>query len=256
MAVVEYQAREGIAWITLNRPERLNAVNRETRRRLCEICKEVDGDADVRVAVLTGAGDRAFSSGFDLRDEQAAPSGRALLGEGEESAQLALLRVGKPTIAAIHGFCLGGSLDLALACDLRIAAENAALGFPEVHWNLPDGFAVALLMRAVPLAHAMDILLRAHRLDAVQALRIGLVNEVVPRERLLARCGDLAREIAAQAPLAMRAMKALAYESLHANLAEVMASQGQLMRLLGATEDAGEGRRAFAERRDPQYKGT
>lgn len=254
MAVVDYQIQDGIARITLNRPEVLNAMNEEMSEGMREVFRRIDRDPTVRVAILTGAGDRAFSSGMDLRSERSTPDGRALIGETEEYAPWTLLRVHVPVIAAIHGYCLAGGLDLALAADLRIAADNARFGFPEVRWNFPDSFAVHLLTRAVPLAHAMDLLLRAHRIDAREAHRIGLVNEVVSQDRLLPRCEELAKEIAVNAPLALRVMKQLAYQSLHGHLDELMAAMGMQMRLLGMTQDAEEGRRAFPERRAPRYQ--
>ncbi len=255
MAVVEYEVQDGIARIVLNRPERLNALNEEVSERLRTAARDADRDPAVRAVVITGAGERAFSSGFDLRGDRVAPGGPELIGEGEEYAPWSILKIRKPVIAAIRGYALAGGLDIALACDIRIAADNASLGFPEVHWNLPDGFAVALLTRAVPLGHAMDLILRAQRIDAEHAHRIGLVNEVVPSDQLMTRVDELARQMAAQAPLAIRAMKEMAYESLHADLDKIMASQGKFMRLLGLTEDAIEGRQAFPERREPEYHG-
>jgi E-phenylitaconyl-CoA hydratase len=256
MSVVEYRVEDGIATVTLNRPERLNAMNDEMSGLLRARFREADKDPRVRVLIVAGAGERAFSSGMDLRGERGDPAGPQLLGEDEEEyAPWTLLKVRKPTIAAIHGYALAGGLDLALGCDLRIASDDARLGFPEVHWNLPDGFATYMLTRAVPLAHAMDLLLRAQRIDAQHALRIGLVNEVVPRERLLPRCQELAQELEAQGPLAIRAMKEMVYRGLFEGLEAVMAAQGKYMRLLRMTEDGEEGRRAFPERREPRYQG-
>ena len=256
MAVVDYEVRDdGVALVTLNRPERLNALNDEVSGLLRAIAKDADRDPNVRAIVITGSGERAFSSGFDLKGDRSEPQGPELIGEGEEYAPWSILKIRKPVIAAIRGYALAGGLDIALACDVRIASETASLGFPEVHWNLPDGFAVALLTRVIPVGHAMDLILRAQRVDAANALRIGLVNEVVPNDGLMNRVDELARQMAAQAPLAIRAMKEMAYESLYAELDKIMASQGKFMRLLGLTEDGTEGRRAFPERREPEYRG-
>lgn len=259
MTFVLYEVKDGIGWVTLNRPERLNAVDSEMRRRLREIFFEIDGDDDVRVAILHGAGDRAFSSGFDLKEGPSpAPGQRGAVGQDRmdsASPVAAILRLRKPTIVAIHGYCLAGSLDLALACDIRIAASDALIGAPEVHWNLTDGYAAALLTRVVPLGHAMDLLLSGQNIDAEHALRIGLVNEVVPRERLLARAEEKARQIAAQAPLAIRATKELVYHSLYGDLDQVLALERKLARLLITSADAQESRRSFLERREPDYEG-
>ncbi|MBI2857128.1 MAG: enoyl-CoA hydratase/isomerase family protein [Chloroflexi bacterium] len=257
MSFVLYEVKDGIAWVTLNRPERLNAVDAEMRRRLRDIFLEIDDDDDVRVGVLTGAGERAFSSGFDLKEGPIPTAGqRGATGQdGRASPVAAILNLRKPTIAAIHGYCLAGSLDLALACDIRVAADDAVIGAPEMHWNLVDGYAAALLTRVVPLGHAMDLILRAQNVDATHALRIGLVNEVVPRNNLVPRCEEIAQQIAAQAPLAIRAMKELVYHSIHSNLEQVLAMERKQARLLGMTEDAKESRRAFLEKRPPTYHG-
>ena len=256
MALIDYEFNAGVATVTLNRPERLNAMDNALSGELRERLRTIDRDPDVRAIIVTGAGDRAFSSGMDLRSDRVAPAGGILLGEeDEEYVPLTLLKVRKPTIAAIKGYALAGGLDLALACDLRIMSRTAQAGFPEVHWNFSDGFAAALITRMVPMAHAMDMLLRAHRVDADYALRIGLVNEVVEPDAVLSRAGELASELAAQAPLAIRAMKEMVYQTRYADLAQIMSSQGKYMRLLGLTEDGAEGRVSFPERRAPIYKG-
>lgn len=256
MGVVLYEVRNGVAWVTMNRPEQLNAADRAMRTRLTEVFQEIDADDAVRIAILLGAGARAFSAGFDLKEGPVPEAGqRGILGQGALGPAETILRVGKPTIAAIQGYCLGGSLDLALACDLRIASEDARLGAPEARWNLSDGIAAVLLPRIVPLGAAWDLIMRARQLDAQEALDIHLVSEVVSHDRLKARAEELANEIAEQAPLALRAMKALVFEGLHSDLEKVNASQEKFMRLLANTEDATEAFASFRERRPAEWKG-
>ncbi|MBI4236410.1 MAG: enoyl-CoA hydratase/isomerase family protein [Chloroflexi bacterium] len=259
-----YEVQDGIAVMTLNRPDRLNAMSREMMRGLLEACDRIDNDREVRVAIFTAVG-RSFSAGADLK-------GMAAGGEAVQEAEglrpelvgiypesrlpyRRLLKVTKPIICGVNGFAMGGGLNLTLPCDIRIASENAVFAAAEVRWSLTSGFMCALLTQLVGASNAAEMLLRGHRLDAQEALRIGLVSRVVPQDRLMPTCLEVAREIAANAPLAVLAMKEMIRLSLYSNLEAVVAVDDKVGALLRVTEDAKEGPRAFAEKRPAAYRG-
>lgn len=251
-----YEKRDAIAWVTWNRPDVLNARSAQTRRELVAICNEVREDPEVRVMVLTGTG-RAFSVGKDLKEpfENAALT-QSRRTRGEERDAEAVARIDKPTIAAINGYCLGGGCEVSLACDLRVASEDAQIGLPESKRGLmPGSGGTQRLARLVGRSKALEMMFTAEPVNAQEALRIGLVNRVVPRDKLLEETEALAKRIAANAPVSLRFVKEAVYHGTELSLEEGIRLEGDLALLLRTTEDSQEGRRAFLEKRQVQYKG-
>lgn len=250
--------REGaIAWITLNRPAALNAIDREMRSRLPEAIREADSDPEVRVIVLSGAGERAFCAGADVKafGTEASPAEyrRSRL---EDHWTDVLESAKKPLIAAIHGYCLGGGLEMALACDMRIAAEDSSFALPEVsRGTIPGAGGTQRLARMVGLGRALDLILTAERIGAAEALRIGLITRLVPRDKLLPEARRIAGVVANHAPVAVRFAKEATRRSLDSDLSTGMRLEADLVSLLVSTEDRKEAGAAFREKRKPVFKG-
>ncbi len=254
---IDFEVREHIATITINRPNRLNALDAEHYAALSEAWVRVRDDHDIRCAIVTGAGDRSFCSGADLkswigREVTAADhwltQKEPLLNRG--------LEVWKPVIAAVNGYCLGGGMTLLLATDIRIAVEGAEFGVPEVARGIiPANGGTQRLLAQLPYAIGMELLLTASRFDAAKALRWGLINQVVSRDKLLETAFDVALRIASHAPLAVQACKELAIRSRDMSLSEGLRMEQFANRMLQTTEDVQEARSAFAEKRMPAFKG-
>jgi len=241
-----------IVYVTINRPERLNACDFETYRRLAEIWREFQDDPALRVGILTGAGERAFSAGSDIKADYVERP------EGEPPNELfpVMLELGKPIIAAINGHANGGGLEQALACDIRVAAEHAQFGLGEVRLGwLPGGGGTQRLPRLIPLGRALEMLYTGNRINAQEALRLGLVDHVVPMSRLMSKCEEIAIEICKSAPLAVQRIKQAALRGLDLPLADGLKLERELFKRLQKTEDAREGALAFAEKRPPRWKG-
>lgn len=262
MPDVLYERRRRLAIITLNRPEALNALNMSLRKELLDAFITFRDDPDAWVAIVTGSGDRAFSAGADLKEmsagRQAEVRGEAVdpFWEPERVALNRGLTLWKPVIAAINGYCLAGGLELALACDMRIAVEHARFGLTEVlRGILPGGGGTQRLPRIVPFGIAMQMMLTGEHIDAAEAYRIGLVNKVVPAAKLLEEAEALAERICANAPLSTRAIKESAYRGSEAPLEEGLRIEALLSRILRTTEDSREGPKAFAEKRPAEFKG-
>jgi enoyl-CoA hydratase/carnithine racemase len=255
---IRYERDGQIATITIDRPEAMNAMDRDTSRQLAEAFQDFDQDAHLRVAILTGAGDKAFSAGADLKKMY----GRAEDGDIREiwdaERQWRLgqrLQVWKPIIAAINGYCLAGGLELALGCDIRLASETASFGCPEVRWGILHGYGALRLPKTMPLSAAMELLLTGERITAEEAFRLGIVSRVVLPAELMPTARRLAEKICANGPLAVRVTKELAWRGLEMSLDEGLRLYAALGALVRASEDAREGPRAFAEKRPPLFKG-
>lgn len=251
-----YEKREGVAWVTINRPEVLNARSGKTRRELVAVCREVQEDPEVKVMVLTGRG-RAFSVGRDLREpfEQVGLA-EARRSRSEERDAEAVAGLDKPVIAAINGYCLGGGCELSLACDLRIAADDAQIGLPEAKRGLmPGSGGTQRLPRLVGRSKALEMIFTGEPVSAQEADRIGLVNKVVPKDKLLEEAEALAKKIAANGPVSLRFVKESVNQGLQMSLEEGLRLETDLALLLGTTEDSEEGRKAFLEKRQPLFKG-
>jgi len=257
MSSVLYEQKDKIVTITINRPEAMNSVDPETQAALVDAWTRFRDDDSAWVAVLTGAGEKAFSAGADLKKlipRVFAPGHRRdhELGLGGITRGL---EIWKPMIAAVNGHCLAGGLELALACDLRLASPNATFGLTEVRWAImPGAGGTQRLPRAVPLAKAMEMILMAQTIDAEEAHRIGLVNKVVPLPQLMREALEWAQTLCERGPLGVRAAKEAVIRGLSLPLGDGLRLEAFLSGTLRGTEDAVEGPRAFAEKRKPQFK--
>ena len=260
---VLFEKKEKIAIITINRPEAMNSLDGETLDGLNKCWIEFRDDPDLWVAIITGAGDRAFCAGGDLKSlgdyySKMTPierreKGEKGLGVGGITRNL---EIWKPIIAAINGHCLAGGLEIALACDIRIAAETATFGLTEVSRGIiPGAGGTQRLPRLISLAKSLEMILCAERINAQEALEIGLVSRVVPVQDVMAEAIKTAEHICRNAPLAVRAAKEAIYRGLDMPLAEGLRLEQFLAEPIRQTEDAKEGPRAFSEKREPRFKG-
>jgi enoyl-CoA hydratase/carnithine racemase len=250
--VLLYEKRDRIVTITMNRPERLNAWSVELIERLADAWKRFGDDEDAWVAIVTGAGDKAFAAGFDLADQ--AERDKAGIGLPEHMPEPRPIEIWKPIIAAINGYALGGGFALAQACDIRIAAEHAEFSITETRWNMP-AYYVYDLTRQLHLGHALEIALWGdRRLSAQRGFEIGWINEVVPREKLMARAKEWAERMLYLGPRAVRNLKEIIYRGFYMVPSEAAAFAKALEVNLRGMEDTVEGPRAFKEGRKPQFK--
>ncbi|MGH7353509.1 MAG: enoyl-CoA hydratase/isomerase family protein [Candidatus Rokuibacteriota bacterium] len=254
---IRYELGDGVATITLNRPEVHNAMNDLMRRELRRCFESVAEADDVRVVVVTGAGAKAFSAGADIREfvEPQAPT-RFRDSRRRVDFRAVMDRCPQPILAAIGGYAFGGGLELALACDIRIAAANATLGLTEVNLAIiPGGGGTQRLPRIVGRGKALELILTGARIPADEALRIGLVERVVPEGQALSAATELARTLAARAPVALRYAKEAVVKGLELPLADGLRLENDLSTLLRTTEDRVEGAKAFLEKRPPRWTG-
>jgi len=260
---VRFEVDGHVAWITLDRPEALNAIDPESHAALVAAWERVRDEDDLRAAVLTGAGTKAFCAGVDLKRigefYQSVPADQRVEvwnrtpGIGGITRNL---EVGKPVIAAVNGICLGGGLELALACDLRLASANATFGLPEVRWAIiPGQGGTQRLPRAVPPAIALEMLLTAQPITAQRAEAIGLVNRVYPSARLKEEARTLAETIVAHPPRAVQAALAAVRRGLGLSLPEGLRLEQELANPLRDSPDNREARAAFREKRPPRWSG-
>jgi enoyl-CoA hydratase/carnithine racemase len=245
---------DGVGWLTLNRPAKRNALNVALRGALDEALAGFAADDDVRVVVLTGAG-KAFCAGADLSD--APPSTRHPMAQPGRPVAQSLATFAKPVIAAVNGAAFGGGLELVLACDVRIAARGATFALPEVRiGSLPGSGGTQRLVHAVGPAMAARMVLSGDPLPAEEALRVGLVSDLVEPDELAGLASDLARRIAGNAPLSLLAAKRCLTAAGEAQLAAGLELERTLWTLLATTEDRREGRAAFREHRAPRFTGN
>ena len=255
---VRSERRGGVLEITLDRPK-ANAIDVATSHRLGEIFRHFSEDPDLRVAIVTSAGERFFSAGWDLKAAAGGEDVDTDFGPGGFAGIQQIMRLDKPVIAAVNGLAIGGGFELALAADLRVAAEHVEFALPETLVGVVADVATILLPRFIPRAVALDLLLTGRRMDAAEAGRWGLVNAVVPTGNLMAKAREWAELIVAGAPLSVSAIKELARRTETLTFAESMAGidDGRFeayQRMLDS-EDAREGPRAFAEKRPPVWRG-
>lgn len=254
---IDFELEDGVATIVINRPERLNAMDAEHYKMLSQAWMRVRDDRDVRVAIVTGAGERSFTTGADLKSFIPAPEE---LGEFWFTQRDQLLNRGleiwKPVVAAVNGYCMGGGMTLLLGTDIRLASPNASFAFSEVKRGvIPGNGGSQRILAQLPHAIGMEMLLSGDPMDAQSAAHWGLINRVVPAESLLDQARELALRIAANAPLAVQAAKELAIRSRDLDLAEGLRFEQTILRLLQFTDDAREGPAAFAEKRTPDFRG-
>ena len=257
MSIQVEQRDDGVAVVTLDRQDALNALNHETLEELRDRLRELAMDTAARVLVLTGAGEKAFAAGADIKEmtEMSVLEGHAWGALGHECARL-LESMPKPTLAAINGFALGGGCELALGCDIRYASENARIGQPEIQLAVIPGWGgTQRLARAVGPALAKDLILTGRSVDAAEALRIGLVSAVYPAAELMERVLETGASLAKKSAVALSAAKDATNRALQGDLAAGLSYEAILFAALFATEDQKEGMRAFAEKREPIFKG-
>jgi len=250
--------RDGaIAIVTINRPKVLNALNSQTVDELRRVMLDLKRDDEVRAIVLTGAGEKSFVAGADINElaVQTPTGGREHALTGQHVFDV-IDNLGKPVIAAINGFALGGGCELAMACTLRIAADSARLGQPEINLGLIPGYAgTQRLPRLIGKGKAMEMILTGAPIDAGEALRIGLVNRVVPAAELMSEARTLAAQLAASAPIALRYIINAVNKGMETPFAEACQYEATLFGLIASTDDMREGTKAFLEKRKPVFKG-
>jgi len=252
-----YEKKENIGLLTINRPEKLNAISNELISELKNLLDKIENDEELRVLMVTGAGDKAFVAGADIKElvDRDANQGRKVSQERQEIfSRIENLTV--PVIAAVNGYALGGGLELALACSIRICSEKAQFGAPEVKLGIiPGDGGTQRLPRLVGLGRAMELILTGDFIDAQEAYRIGLVNKVFPQEELMDKATELAKKIASRPPLAVRFAKEAVNRSQEGEAASGFALESYLHALSCTTEDKKEGVSAFLEKRKGKFKG-
>ena len=250
--------REGaVAIVTINRPKVLNALNARTLDELRRVVLDLEHDDGVRVVIVTGAGEKSFVAGADINElaVQTPTGGRELALAGQHALDT-IESMGKPVIAAINGYALGGGCELAMACTLRLAADTAKLGQPEINLGIIPGYAgTQRLSRLVGKGKAMELILSGAPIGASEAERIGLVNRVVPAAELMTEARQLAGQLAASAPIAMRYIINAINKGLEMPFAEASVFEATLFGLIASTDDMREGTRAFLEKRKAEFKG-
>jgi E-phenylitaconyl-CoA hydratase len=253
MALI-YKKEGKIATFTINRPEALNSLNNETFKELSDALIDFMRDDALWVGILTGAGDRAFCAGADIKET--VPRLKEFRGiPWAEPPLYRGLKLWKPMVAAVNGHALGGGMELVLLCDIRIAAENATFGTPEVNLGLiPAWGATQRLPRAIPTALAAEILLTGRSINAQEAYRIGLVNKVVPQAELMIQTRQMAEILCKPGPIAVRAAKKAMYEGMSQSLERGLELEKEMTDVVVATQDFDEGVKAFLEKRKPEWK--
>lgn len=255
MKYVKLSIQEPVAVVTIDRPDCLNALNSQVFREISATLQEVEANDQVRVVILTGAGDKAFAAGADIA--------QMVHQNGKEGKELALLthqagdlleNMRQVTIAAVNGYALGGGCELALACDIRMAAENAHFGLPEVGLGiLPGGGGTQRLSRIIGVGRAKELIFTCDQVDAQEAYRMGLANHVVPQAELMDTCMAMAKKIASKASFAVTMAKQAINVSMSADMKSGFSKEQDLLGLLFATQDKQEGMTAFLERRKPNF---
>jgi len=252
-----FEKKENIGLLTINRPQKLNAISNELTSELKKFLDEMENDEGLRVLVITGAGDKAFVAGADINElvDRDARIGRRVSQERQEIfSRIENLHV--PVIAAVNGYALGGGLELALACSIRICSEKAQFGAPEVKLGIiPGDGGTQRLPRLIGLGRAMEMILTGDFIDAQEAYRIGLVNKVFPHQKLMEKAMELAQKIASRPPLAVRYAKEAVNRSQEGDSASGYALESYLHALSCTTEDKKEGVAAFLEKRKGKFKG-
>lgn len=254
---IHFDESEGVAWIRINRPETMNSINIEVMRELDHAFRHVEKSGHLKVAVLTGEGDKAFVSGGDIKYMDGI-SASQLLNEQVEGQEIirCIAELPKPVIAGINGFALGGGTELALACDLLIASDRAKFGLPEITLGIMPGYGgTQRLPRLVGSAKAKELMMTGDIISAADALAIGLVNRVVPHAQLSSEIMKLARKLCERPPLALQMIKEAVNYGLQMDLASAIRLEARIFNILFNSEDKSEGMKAFLEKRKPVFTG-
>jgi len=254
---LKYKFKDGVAIVTVNRPEVLNALNNRTILDLMAVFSKIKIESKVKVAILTGSGEKAFVAGADIKElaNYNSISGRDFSVQGHQILSF-IEDLGKPVIAAINGFALGGGLEVSMACTIRIASENAQFGQPEVGLGLIPGLGgTQRLARLVGKGKAMEILLTGDMITSEEALRIGLINKVVPQKTLISEAEAMAQRIMKNGPMAVKYTMDAVHRGLEMSLSEGILYEANLFGLVCSTDDMKEGTKAFLEKREAKFKG-
>jgi enoyl-CoA hydratase len=255
---IVYSVADGIAHLLMNRPKKLNAITAAMGAEFVRICKDVDYRDDIKVLVVSGAGDRAFSAGSDVNalDDLGGPWEQRNRAEYDRDYIAPLLKLRKPAIAAIDGYCLGGGLEVAMACDIRVATDRSSFGAPEVRrgWHAGSGN-VSILPRLIGYGNAARWILTGDIFPAAEAHRVGFVQDLVGVDELMPRVMAIAGRLAKNPPIAVQSAKNIIRQSQGMSIAQGLAWENDGYTFCMATEDAAEGIRAFAEKREPVFRG-
>lgn len=251
-----FEVQEAVAYVTINRPDKLNALNAQAKSELREAFEHCRTNDAISVVILTGAGEKAFIAGTDIRELTALnPETGKEFSEGGQSVFNLIENLGKPVIAAVNGYALGGGMELALACHIRIAGENAKFGQPEVNLGIIPGYGgTQRLARLVGKGRGMELILTGDQIDAQEALRIGLVNKVVPLPDLISTARAMAQKIASKGQIAVRMALKAVNMTHETNLTDGQSLEASLFGLCCGTEDFKEGTKAFLEKRKAEFK--
>jgi len=259
MADLNITVENNVAVCEFNRPNAMNSIDPEMREELYAFYKRINEDDDIHVVIFTGAGEKAFCTGADLKKTLPNPNesyARQLLVERDTGSAFMGLETDKPLICAVNGYALAGGTELVAICDITIASENAKFGLSEVkRGSIPWGGSIPRLARSLSKSDLMMLLMTADIIDAQEALRMGLVSKVVPHEQLMPTAMEIAQKIARNAPLAVRAVKQLVTRGMDMPLTQALNMDKYMYGMLKDTEDRIEGRKAFAEKREPVWKG-
>lgn len=252
-----FEQKNEIAYVTINRPDKMNALNQATMQELQRAFHAIRDDHSVRGVILTGAGEKAFVAGADIAElAQLKPSEAHALSAASNHFLLEIEHFPKPVIAAVNGFCLGGGNELAMACHMRFASENAKFGQPEVNLGIICGYGgTQRLARLVGRGRAIELVISGTMIDAQEAYRIGLVNRVVPQKELIKNCEDFLRTVFQKAPVAVRYSLDAVNRGIEMSLEDGIAYEATLFGLTFATDDMREGTQAFLQKRKPAFKG-
>lgn len=252
-----YEVRDRLAFVTINRSEKLNALNRVVIDELFDVFYRIKRNSDLGAVIITGSGDRAFVAGADIKElaELNQETGKAKMMRGQSLFSL-IESLGLPVIAAVNGFALGGGCELALACTVRFASEEAKFGQPEVSLGIMPGYGgTQRLSRLIGKGRAMELILSGEMIDAAEAYRIGLVNKVCPKDKLLAEAEHFARQVMSRGPLAIKSALEAINRGMEMPLSEGLNLEANLFGRLCETEDMKEGLKAFLEKRQPNFQG-
>jgi len=251
-----YEKKENVAWITLNRPEVLNAQNNQMREELVQALEDARNDEDIRVIVLTGAGDRAFSAGADISEFPKLAPSDFIKRTGRIRPYDIIRSIPKPVIAAVNGYALGGGCELAMACDIVIASENATFGQPEIRVGvIPGGGGTQILPRLIGEKMAKELIFTGKTITAQEAYRLGMINKVVPKDKLTEEVNSFVGELLKRSPIILALAKIAVNRAMETNFNEGLKCEADLFELCFSTEDQKEASKAFIEKRQPVFKG-
>lgn len=251
-----YEKKDKVAWITLNRPEVLNAQNDQMREELISALEDARDNENIHVIVITGAGDRAFSAGADISEFPKQTPVDLIKRRGRMRVYELIRNIPKPVIAAVNGYALGGGCELAMACDIIIASENATFGQPEIRVGvIPGGGGTQMLPRLIGEKMAKELIFTGRSIPAQELYRLGMVNRVVPQDKLMNEVNDFVNVLLRRSPVILALAKMAVNKALETPLSEGLKCESELFAMCFGTEDQKEGAKAFLEKRDPQYKG-